>query len=140
MRFPAYHPPVMNRVIVITNPSRANEMELDDFGRETPVQVLEDPDDETSDLIDQPPQKGWKYECRANRRDARVTSIAGEEGAIYDLRTIFTIRRPSDITIDYDCIIELDSVAYRSIGHIERGGANGGMSARFIEIHTLRTD
>ena len=122
MRFPSYHPPVRNTRVLIRNSSRRPDRQVDRFGRKIgPEPVAPD---------------NYENNVYANVRDSRPSSTLGEEGILNILNTVFTIRsQPYDL--DADCEVIYKNKLYRSVGKpVERGGANGGMSAKFLEIHT----
>ena len=121
MRFPSYHPPVRNTKVKIRNPSRRPDSRVDRFGRI--ISTEDAPVNYESDVY-------------ANVRDSRPSSALGEEGVLNTLNTVFTIRsQPYDL--DANCEIIYKNKLYRSVGKpVERGGVNGGMSAKFLEIHT----
>ena len=122
MRFPSYHPPAFNARVLIRNPSKRPNVELDRFGRESepnPNTVL----------------ASYEFHVYANVRDSRPSSTLGEEGVLNILNTVFTIRSQQH-DLDADCEVRYMNKTYRSIGKpVERGGVNGGMSAKFFEIH-----
>ena len=121
MRFPSYHPPVFNARVLIRNPSNRPDRELDRFGRE----IGPDP----------VPLVSYEFYVYANVRDSRPSSALGEEGVLNKLSTVFTIRS-QQYDLDADCQVTYKNKVYRSIGKpVERGGVNGGMSAKFFEIH-----
>ena len=121
MRFPSYHPPVFNARVKIRNPSNRPDRELDRFGRE----IGPDP----------VPLASYEFNVYANVRDSRPSSTLGEEGILNILNTVFTIRSQQH-DLDANCEVRYMNKTYRSIGKpIERGGVNGGMSAKFFEIH-----
>ena len=121
MRFPSYHPPAFNARVSIRNPSKRPDRELDRFGREIgpdPIQL-----------------SSYEFDVYANVRDSRPSSTLGEEGVLNILNTVFTIRSQQH-DLDADCEVMYMNKTYRSIGKpVERGGVNGGMSAKFFEIH-----
>ena len=120
MRFPSYHPPVFNARVQIRNPSKRPNVELDRFGRES------NPDTALA---------SYEFDVYANVRDSRPSSTLGEEGVLNILNTVFTIRSQQH-DLDADCEVMYMNKTYRSIGKpVERGGVNGGMSAKFFEIH-----
>ena len=121
MRFPSYHPPVFNARVLIRNPSKRPNSDVDRFGR-----VIETEDAEPA----------YEFYMYANVRDSRPSSVLGEEGVLNTLSTVFTIRSPQ-YELDADCQVKFNNKTYRSVGKpVERGGVNGGMSAKFFEIHT----
>ena len=121
MRFPSYHPPVRNTRVLIRNPSLRPDAQVDRFGRV---------------LSAEPAPENYESNVYANVRDSRPSSVLGEEGVLNILNTVFTIRKqPYDL--DANCEVVYMNKLYRSVGKpVERGGANGGMSAKFLEIHT----
>ena len=120
MRFPSYHPPVFNARVQIRNPSNRPDSELDRFGRV---------------IHTDPAPASYEFHVYANVRDSRPSSTLGEEGVLNILNTVFTIRSQQH-DLDADCEVRYMNKTYRSIGKpVERGGVNGGMSAKFFEIH-----
>ena len=81
-------------------------------------------------------EPSYEFNMYANVRDSRPSSVLGEEGTLNTLTTVFVIRKPQ-YDLDADCEVTYMNRLYRSVGKpVERGGPNGGMSAKFYEIHT----
>ena len=121
MRFRSYSPPALSERVVVVSESLAPRRALDALGRVGEAVGEVSP--------------WYRYSCNANKRDSNAVLSAGEEGLLQELRTIWTIREPS-VLPDQDCLIEWKGRSYRCIGLVMRGGFNGGLSARYLELHS----
>ena len=121
---PTFRIPPMKRRITLRNPEDEPDMEEDQFGRR----------------IGTAQAANWGVEVRANKRDRVDTDEEIAEGVRLTVgRTIFTIRFRPDVGPD-TTVVDRDGIEYRMIAApVERGGPNGGMRARFLELHTERT-
>ena len=116
---PTYDPPVLDKRIRIRNPADKPDTDEDRYGRE-----------------EQPPQ--WGTEAWANRRDRHVDTSFEQGGTVREGVTVWTIREIPGIAPDAE-IIDNKGISYELIGPpIERGGVNGGLLTRYLELHSTR--
>lgn len=115
-RFPRFHPPTLDRLVTIRNPSDEPAVVTDRYGRATPPT--------------------WGSEVYANKRD-RAPYTSYEEGVTVHVgTTVWTIRHRENVAADVE-VVDRDGNVYESIGKpLERGGYNGGRRTRYLEIHT----
>lgn len=133
---PEYNPPVLDREIKIRNPEDEPEFETDDFGR---------PVDDAGQVIDEP---DWGIQVWANKRDQTPFTEIGESVQIRAGRSVFTIRHregvsPNSVIVDRFGLApsqpDSDGTPFVLAGNpVERGGVNGGMFQRYLELHCER--
>ena len=117
MTFMRYRPPKLDRRVLIRDPSRAPVALRDAFGR--PMAVGEYG------------RKVW-----ASVRDARVVDEVGDGVETRGTQTVFTVRYRE---LPADFVVVHKGIEYLSIGApVLRGGADGGMRARYVELWTER--
>ena len=111
-------PGPMNKRVTLRDPDAAPDPVTDDFG-----QVIS--------------QAAWGTTVWANVRDT-VALVSLEEGVepIQIIRKVITIRWRRNLSESLEVLILPDTdTVYRSIGiPVERGGANAGMFARYLQI------
>ena len=116
----SYRPPQLNELIRIRNPAEEPTRARDDFGAPTDAEPT------------------WGVEVWANRRDQAPFTEIVEGAQVRAGRTIFTIRHRTDIRAD-DEIVDNDGIIYAFDGvPVERGGQNGRMAAKYLEIYCER--
>ena len=116
---PEYSPPILDREITIRNPEDEPEIARDSFGR-----PLAPPD--------------WGDVVWANRRDQAPFTEVSEAVQVRAGRSVFTIRHREGISPNA-VIVDSDGTPFALAGNpVERGGVNGGMFQRYLELHCER--
>ena len=114
MRTMNYHPPSLNRKIVVRSTRERPVVAIDDAGNEIETPV-------------------WGDEVWANVRDANPLVDVGDSQIGMSKRTIFTIRKR---TVDDTTEVVFDGSLYRMQGDsVFRGGPNAGMNQEYMELH-----
>ena len=117
---PVYDPPVLNRKIRVRNPGDEPDVDRDTLGR----------------VVGDLPK--WGEEVWANRRDQAPFTIVGEGAQIRAGRSVFTIRYTDGIAPNAQ-VIDEDGTPFNLTGvPSERGGVNGEMLERYLELHCER--
>ncbi len=148
MRYPEYHRPVLDRLVTVRNVADEPLIERDDYGQPVLDSLgrgrLLETDEQGVPLVTPMGPDGrpiWGVQLRANRRDkAPYTSY--EEGAVVYVReTVWTIRERPGIAANFQVVEYATGKVYEAIGPpVDRGGPNGGRTARYLELRTrLRT-
>ena len=113
---PAYDPPILDRVVRLRN--------LED--------EADQPRNDQGEIMD----PLWGTKCYAHRRD-RAPFSEVEEGVeiIRAGRSVFTIRYRGGIAPNSE-VVEEDGTVYILQGRpVERGGAYGGLTQKYLELH-----
>ena len=121
---PGYNPPQLDRLVTITNPGAAAAETRDVYGNLVAAAAADTPAQE------------WR--AYANRRDRRPEAQAAEEVDILTGFTIWTIREIRGID-RAATIVDSDGIVYDLQGPpVERGGTNGMLLERYVELHTVQ--
>ena len=114
---PKYHPPLLDRLVTVRNPSDKPTEDRDRYGTEDPTI--------------------WGHKVYANKRD-QTARTSDEEGVTVAVgTTVWTIFYRSGIAPDAEVVY--GSTIYQLIGlPVERGGVNGEILQSYLELHTTQ--
>ena len=120
-----YESPILDRLITITNPAAAAPAVKDVYGEQVPAQ-------RTASVVP------GKWSTYANRRDRRPQAQPGEAIELLTGFSVWTIRWQAGID-PAATVTDSSGVDFDMQGPpVERGGANGEMLERYLELHTVQ--
>ena len=115
-----YAPPILDRRVRLRNPEDEPQVARDDLNR--PINPIPE----------------WGAEVYANRRDQRPYTEIDEGVLIRGGITVFTIYHRAGVGPD-TYVVDEEGIEYIQTGSpIERGGTNGYMLQKYLELHTER--
>ena len=119
-----YDPPPLDRKVLIRDPEQAPNPETVPRG--------------TDGVRDYSGEPEWGFKVWANRRDQGQFVEISEGVQTVVGRSVFTIHHRPGVKPTFE-VFDSDDAAFVMVGPaVERGGANAGMVARYLELHCER--